>query len=120
MLARVAGSGLSWSKEVVSLVYRYRCTGVQVYSVQVMTPVFRPGPEQDLAQQYGEPSCLLWWETSDFIQLGFVATSAGHVLAVNLVTATLVSRHVSHVTRDPRAVCRWRAARCRGRWRGWR
>ena len=70
----------------------HRCT---VYSVQVMTPVFRPGPEQDLAQQYGEPSCLLWWETSDFIQLGFVATSAGHVLAVNLVTATLVSRHVS-------------------------
>ena len=91
-----------------------------MYSVQVMTPVFRPGPEQDLAQQYGEPSCLLWWETSDFIQLGFVATSAGHVLAVNLVTATLVSRHVTHVTHYPRAVCRWRAARCRGRWRGWR
>ena len=94
-----------------------------MYSVQVMTPVSRPGPEQDLAQQYGEPSCLLWWETSDFIQLGFVATSAGHVLAVNLVTATLVSRHVTHVTpvtRDPRAVSRWRAARCRGRWRGWR
>ena len=29
MLARVAGSGLSWSKEVVSLVYRYS-TGVGV------------------------------------------------------------------------------------------
>ena len=116
-MARVAGSGLSWSKEVVSLVYRYRCTGVQCTGYD---HVFRPGPDQDLAQQYGEPSCLLWWETSDFIQLGFVATSAGHVLAVNLVTATLVSRHVSHVTCDPRAVCRWRAARCRGRWRGWR
>ena len=63
-------SGLSWNREVVSLVYR-----------------FRP----DMEANYGLPTCVYWWETSDFIQMGIIGTDLGHVLLINLVTGSLMS-----------------------------
>ena len=48
---------------------------------------FRP----DVEVNYGAPTCVYWWETSDFIQMGIIGTDLGHVLLVNLVTGSLMS-----------------------------
>ena len=63
-------SGLSWNKEVV--------TGV-------FSAPSRAGFE------FGLPTVVLWWETCDFIQLGFVGTDEGHIVVINLVSGQLVS-----------------------------
>ena len=63
-------SGLSWTREPVSSVFRH---------------------EQDPDTDYGQPSCLYWWETSDFIQMGIIGTSLGHIILVNLITGSIVS-----------------------------
>jgi hypothetical protein len=60
-------SGLGWDQQLVTRVY--------------------PGPGQE---SWGAPSALLWWETSDFLQLGLVGTQNGTLAVVNLVTKTLV------------------------------
>ena len=71
-----ASSGLSWHKEVVSQVYR-------------------AAPSSDsgdgVTSVLGAPSCVLWWETSDFIQLGIVGTDTGNLVVINLVSGTMVS-----------------------------
>ena len=95
-----ASSGLSWNKEVVSQVFRAV-----------------PGPDTSdaLTAVVGAPTRVLWWETSDFIQLGIVGTDTGHVLVINLVTGTMVSIRQSdmstiHVTMFTFARCL--SARC--------
>ena len=60
-------SGLGWEKEVLTRVY--------------------PGPGEEA---WGPPTSLLWWETSDFLQLALVGTQAGFLVVINLVTQTLV------------------------------
>ena len=65
-----ASSGLSWNKEVV--------TGV-------FSAPSRAGFE------FGLPTVVLWWETCDFIQLGFVGTDEGHIVVINLVSGQMVS-----------------------------
>ena len=60
-------SGLGWEKEVLTRVY--------------------PGPGEEV---WGPPTSLLWWETSDFLQLALVGTQAGFLVVINLVTQTLV------------------------------
>ena len=74
-----ASSGLSWNREVVSQVYRAV-----------------PGPDSGdgVTAVLGAPSCLLWWETSDFIQLGIVGTDTGNLVVINLVSGTMVSGFV--------------------------
>ena len=71
-----ASSGLSWHREVVSQVYRAA-----------------PGPDtgDGVTSVLGAPSCVLWWETSDFIQLGIVGTDTGNLVVINLVSGTMVS-----------------------------
>ena len=60
-------SGLGWEKEVLTRVY--------------------PGPGEEA---WGPPTSLLWWETSDFLQLALVGTQSGFLVVINLVTQTLV------------------------------
>ena len=65
-----ASSGLSWNKEVV-------------------TGVFTPPARSEF--EFGRPSSVLWWETCDFVQLGFVGTDDGHLVVINLVRGEMVS-----------------------------
>ena len=60
-------SGLGWEKEVLTRLY--------------------PGPGEE---SWGAPTSLLWWETSDFLQLALIGTQAGFLVVINLVTQTLV------------------------------
>ena len=60
-------SGLGWEKEVLTRVF--------------------PGPGEEA---WGPPTSLLWWETSDFLQLALVGTHAGFLVVINLVSQTLV------------------------------
>ena len=62
-------SGLAWNKETV-------------------TSVFRSDADHD----HGTPTCVHWWETSDFIQMGIIGTSLGHMVLVNLISGTIVSK----------------------------
>ena len=41
-------------------------------------------------EAWGAPCSLLWWETSDFLQLALVGTQAGALVVVNLVTRAVV------------------------------
>ena len=64
-----ASSGLSWNKEIVTGVFT--------------------APRSEL--ELGSPTVVLWWETCDFIQLGFVGTDEGHIVVLNLVTGQMLS-----------------------------
>lgn len=60
-----------------------------------MSSVFKHVQDPEL--DYGQPSCLHWWETSDFIQMGIIGTNSndselGHIILVNLITGAIV-RH---------------------------
>ena len=83
-----ASSGLSWNKEVVSQVYR-------------------AASGDGGAGVLGAPSCVLWWETSDFIQLGIIGTDTGTLVVINLVSGTLVSggyhahKVIKYLSRNP-------------------
>ena len=62
-----SSSGLGWEGELITRLYG------------------GPGDEA-----WGAPSSLLWWETSDFLQLALVGTQSGVLVVVNLVTRAVV------------------------------